>query len=161
MILHSRQMGRLEVADASLLHCAGGLVGFEEYTKYYLAEVPGYGPFLWLMSAEEPDLGFAVADPQLFYPGRYEVNLGEGERDSLDLQPGDTISVFVIVSIMDGGRMITANLKGPVVLNTRNRICRQVVIYNPAYPMRQPLLAPGQDRVPCVETAHGRVAARG
>jgi flagellar assembly factor FliW len=161
MILHSKIMGSLEVEDASLLFCAGGLVGFEEYKKYYLADVPGYGPFLWLMSAEEPDLGFAVADPQLFYPGRYEVNLGECERDALDLHPGDTISVFVIVSIMDGGRVITANLKGPVVLNTRNRICRQVVIYNPAYPMRQPMLVPGQERIPLAVSARGRVAARG
>jgi flagellar assembly factor FliW len=161
MILQSKTMGRLEVDDASLLYCAGGLVGFEEYKRYYLAEVPEYGPFLWLMSADEPDLGFAVADPQLFYPGEYEVNLGEADRDALDLQPGDTISVFVIISVLDGGRRISANLKGPVVLNTRNRMCRQVVIYNPAYSVRQSLLTPGEERIPLVECARGRVAARG
>jgi flagellar assembly factor FliW len=161
MILHSKMLGRLKVDDGSLLYCADGLVGFEEYQKFYLAEVPEYGPFLWMMSAEEPDLGFAVADPQLFFPGRYEVSLGDAERDALDLQPGDTISIFVIISIMDGGRRITANLKGPVILNTRNRMCRQVVIYNPAYSMRQPLLVPGEERTPLAESARGRVAARG
>lgn len=158
-MLHSKMLGRLEVDEASLLYCAGGLVGFEEYKKYYLAEVPEYGPFLWMMSAEEPDLGFAVADPQLFFPGHYEVILGECEREALDLRPGDSISIFVIVSILDGGRLITANLKGPVVLNTRNRICRQVVIYNPAYPMRQPLLAPPVERTPFAASARGRAAA--
>jgi flagellar assembly factor FliW len=160
MILHSKTLGRLEVDDGSLLYCADGLVGFEEYQRFYFAEVPEYRPFLWLMSAEEPDLGFAVADPQLFFPGRYEVSLGDGERDGLDLQPGDTISIFVIVSISDSGRRITANLKGPVILNTRNRMCRQVVIYNPAYSMRQPLLVPGEERIPFAESARGRVAAR-
>jgi flagellar assembly factor FliW len=161
MILHSKTLGRLEVDNGSLLYCTDGLVGFEEHKKYFLAEVPEYGPFLWMMSVEEPDLGFAVADPQLFFPGHYEVNLGECDRDALDLQPGDTISIFLIVSIMDGGRRITANLKGPVVLNTRNRICRQVVIYNPAYSMRQPLLVPSEERIPLAENARGRVAARG
>jgi flagellar assembly factor FliW len=159
MILHSKTLGRLEVGDSSFLYCTDGLVGFEEYKKYYLAEVPEYGPFLWMMSVEEPDLGFAVADPQLFFPGHYEVSLGECDRDGLDLQPGDTISIFVIVSIMDGGRRITANLKGPVVLNTRNRICRQIVIYNPAYSMRQPLLVPSEERIAFAENARGRVAA--
>jgi flagellar assembly factor FliW len=159
MILHSKSLGRLEVDDGSLLYCTDGLVGFEEYKQYYLAEVPEYGPFLWLMSVEEPDLGFAVADPQLFFADRYEVNLGDCDRDALDLQAGDTVSIFVIVSIMDGGRRITANLKGPVVLNTRNRICRQVVIYNPAYATRQPLLVPGDVQIPFAESARGRVAA--
>jgi flagellar assembly factor FliW len=161
MILQSKTMGRIEVDDGSLLYCADGLVGFEENKKYYLAEVNEYGPFLWLMSADEPDLGFAVADPQLFFPGHYEVNLGEADRDAIDLQPGDTVSIFVIVSIMEGGRRITANLKGPVVLNTRNRMCRQVVIYNPAYSVRQPLLGPSEDRVTVAEGARARVAARG
>jgi flagellar assembly factor FliW len=113
------------------------------------------------MSAEEPDLGFAVADPQLFFPGQYEVHLGEADRDALDLQPGDTISIFVIVSVTDGGRRITANLKGPVVLNTRNQMCRQVVIYNPAYSVRQSLLAPGEERIPLSPSARGRVVTRG
>lgn len=161
MILHSKTLGTLEVDDGSLLYCSDGLVGFEEHKKYYLAEVPDYGPFLWMMSVEEPDLGFAVADPQLFFPGHYEVVLGEAEREALDLQPGDDISIFVIISIMDGGRRITANLKGPVVLNTRNRICRQVVIYNPAYSMRQPLLVPSEERISYAESTRGRVAARG
>jgi flagellar assembly factor FliW len=161
MILHSKTMGRVEVDDRSLLYCAEGLVGFEEYKKFYLAKVPEYGPFLWLMSADEPDLGFAVADPQLFFPGRYDVVFGDADRDSLDLQPGDTVSIFVIVSIMEGGRRITANLKGPVVLNTRNRMCRQVVIYNPAYAVRQPLLTPGEERILVAESARGRMVARG
>ena len=161
MILHSKTLGRLEVDDGSLLYCTDGLVGFEEHKNYYLAEVPEYRPFLWMMSVEEPDLGFAVADPQLFFPGHYEVNLGEAERGALDMQPGDTMSIFVLVSIIDGGRQIVANLKGPVVLNTRNRICRQVVIYNPAYAVRQPLLVPSEERIPFAESARGRVAARG
>ena len=161
MILHSKELGRLEVDDGSVLYCNNGLVGFEEHKRFYLAEVPEYDPFLWMMSVAEPEVGFAVADPRLFFPGHYEVNLGECDRDALDLQPGDTISVFLIVSITDGGRQITANLKGPVVLNTRNRICRQVVIYNPAYSMRQPLLGPSVERIPLAEIACERVAARG
>ena len=152
MILHSKTLGRFEVEDSSLLYCADGLRrvrGVQEVLSW--PRSPEYGPFLWLMSVDEPDLGFAVADPQLFFPGRYEVNLGDADRDALDLQPGDTISIFVIVSITDGGRRITANLKGPVVLNTRNRMCRQVVIYNPSYSVRQPLLAPGEERIPVAD----------
>ena len=161
MILCSKTMGQIEVDDGAFLYFADGLVGFEDQKKFYLAEVSEFHPFLWLMSADEPDLGFAVADPQLFFPEHYEVNLGEADRDALDLHTGDTISVFVIVSIMDGGRRITANLKGPVVMNMRNRICRQVVIYNPAYSVRQPLLAPGDERIPMVDGARRRAAARG
>jgi flagellar assembly factor FliW len=70
------------------------------------------------------------------------VPLGDSDKDALEFQPGDAVSIFVIVSSADGGRKVTANLKGPVVVNNRNRMAKQVVIYNPAYSVRQSWLGP-------------------
>ena len=162
MILRSRTIGEIRVEEDSVLYFADGLVGFEDLKKFVLAEVQEFQPFMWLVAVDEPEIGFAIADPQFFYPDRYEVPLGESDKDVLDLQTGDTVSIFVIVSIADAGRRITANLKGPVVLNTRNRMCKQVVIYNPAYSVRQAALAPQIDRseIPGA-IARDRAEARG
>jgi flagellar assembly factor FliW len=161
MILHTDVLGEIRVDDESVLYLADGLLGFEELKRYILAEVEEYLPFLWLISVEEPRIGFAIADPQLFYGPPYEVALSQADKEVLDLQTGDTVSVFVIVSIADAGRRITANLKGPVVLNTRNRLGKQVVVYSPSYSVRQsPLVV--QEQVPLAAVAHrGRVSARG
>jgi flagellar assembly factor FliW len=160
MILRSRILGEVPVDEKSVLYLPDGLLGFEDLKRYILAEVEEFVPFLWLISVDEPDIGFGIADPQLFYPSRYEVSLSEADKDVLDLQPGDTISIFVIVSMAEGGRRITANLKGPVVLNTRNRLGKQVVVYSPSYSVRQGLLVSEQP-VPVAEMAmRGRAVAR-
>lgn len=153
MILRSNTIGEIEVQDDAVLFFPDGLVGFSELNHYILADVEEFRPFLWLLSVDEPDIGFAIADPQLFYNDRYEVTLSEADRDVLDLQPGDTVSIFVIVSISEGGKRITANLKGPVVLNARNRLCKQLVVYSPAYSIRQNVLSLEHERVPVMETA--------
>ncbi len=159
MILRSRTIGQIEVAEDSVLFCTEGLVGFEDLKRFILAEPEEFLPFYWLISVDEPEIGFAIADPQLFFAERYEVPLGDSDKDALDLQPGDTVSIFVIVSITEGGSRITANLKGPMVLNTRNRMCRQVVIYNPAYSVRQPLLDQEVARPTIHAVARDRAAA--
>jgi flagellar assembly factor FliW len=163
MILRSRFFEQIEVDEKSVLYLPDGLLGFEDLKHYILAEVEEFRPFLWLVSVDDPEIGFAISDPQLFFGRPYEVGLSDADKDVLELQTGDEISVFVIVSIWDGGRKITADLKGPVVLNTRNRLTKQVVIYNPAYSVRQPLLTvqEGGAREAALSTARDRMAAQG
>ena len=162
MILRNKALGEIQVDEQSILYLPDGLLGFEDLKHYILVEVDDFAPFLWLLSVDEPEIGFAIADPQLFYAPVYEVSLSESDKDVLDLQPGDTISVFVIVSIADGGRRITANLKGPVVLNARNRLAKQVVVYSPSYSVRQCPLALVPEQIPLAGvTARSRASARG
>jgi flagellar assembly factor FliW len=162
MILQSRSLGEIEVKDDAVLYFPDGLLGFEDLKRYILVEVEEFRPFYWLVSVEEPEIGFAISDPQFFHHTPYEVTLSEADRDVLDLQAGDRISVLVIVSIAEGGRRISANLKGPVVLNTRNRLGKQVVVYSPSYSVRQGILAMEEPAVVATAAAvRGRAAARG
>lgn len=142
MILRSSSLGEIRVPDDAVLYFPDGILGFEEFKQYVVAEVDEFRPFLWMLATQEPDVGFAVADPRYFFAGLYEVPLSESDKDVLDWQPEDPLSVFVLVSVPEGGRRITANLKGPVVMNTRNRLAKQIVVYNPAFSVRQPLIQP-------------------
>ena len=162
MILRSKYFPDLEVDERSLVYFPDGLLGFEGLRQYAAAELAEFRPFLWLVATDAPDLGFAVSDPALFYGSGYSLNLSDADKETLDLQTGDELMVFVIVSLGEGGRRITANLKGPVVLNRRNRMAKQVVIYNPAYSVHHPLLSvtEGGRPEPRVVEA-GRLSARG
>jgi flagellar assembly factor FliW len=162
MFLSSKALGGMEIDESAILYLPDGLLGFEDLKRYVLVEVDEFLPFLWLVSVEQPEVGFAIADPQLFYGPPYEVGLSDSDKDCLDFQTGDQVSIFVIVSITDGGRKITANLKGPVVLDTRNRLGKQVVVYSPSYSVRQGLLTVEEDRVPVAGIAsRGRSVAQG
>ena len=162
MILRSPMLGEIQATEDSIRYFADGLMGYEDLKRYALAEPDDFEPFLWMVSVDDPRVAFALAEPELFYAGRYDVPLGDSDKDVLDLHPGDTVSVFVLVSTLDGGRRITANLKGPVVVNDRNRLGKQVVIYNPAYSVRQAWLGSTSsgEHAP-VAVVMDRTAARG
>jgi flagellar assembly factor FliW len=131
-------MGALEVPDDAAIYLPDGLLGFEDLKRYVLVDGPEPGPIRVLISVEDPDVLFAVVDPVKILGEAYSVSLADSDRDLLDLQSDDPISTFVLLSTADQDDGFTANLKGPVVLNTRNRVAKQVVVYNPAYSFRHP-----------------------
>jgi flagellar assembly factor FliW len=138
MKVRTNMMGTVEVSEDATLYVPDGLFGFEDLKRYVVTEVESLSPFRLLISTEDPEVAFAVADPRLILEP-YSVPLADSDRDLLDLQADDRISMFVLLSTSDTGDGFTANLKGPVVLNTRNRVAKQVVVYNPAYSFRHPL----------------------
>jgi flagellar assembly factor FliW len=129
-------VGSVEVSEDARTYLPDGLLGFEDLKKFAIVEIEGLLPFRWLVSEEDPTVAFVIVSPYVVYGDKYKVKLAESDRDILDLAPEDTTEMFVLVSLSDETHGITANLKGPVVLNTQNRVAKQVVVYNPAYSFR-------------------------
>ena len=132
----SDAVGSVEVSEDQRIYVPDGILGFEDLKKFAIVEVEGLGPFRWLVSEEDSTVAFVIVSPYVVYGEDYKIRLAESDRDILDLAPEDTTEMFVLVSMSDEAHRITANLKGPVVLNTQNRVAKQVVVYNPAYSFR-------------------------
>jgi len=162
MKIDTQEWGSIEVDEESVMHFQDGLLGFEDLRNFVFVETEEYKPFIWFLSVDDPDIGFAVADPFYFTAKPYELNLSEADEEMLDLEDGDSIAVFVIVSIEDLGRKITGNLKAPIVLNARNRLAKQVIQYSSTFSVHQPILnrkvVPQQDAVEC-ESAETEIVA--
>jgi flagellar assembly factor FliW len=139
MQVRTKVWGVLEVPEERLVHMANGPLGFEDLRRFVLIEQEELKPFLWLLSVDDPETGFAVADPHYFHPGAYPLMLSEIDEAMLDLAEADNLSVFAIVTVQPDGEA-TANLKGPIVFNPRNRLARQVVAYGSSLSVRQPML---------------------
>ena len=137
MNVRTLEWGTLEVSEDRLVHFPEGLLGFEELRRFALVELEEYHPFLWLISTDDPEVSFPLADPRYFHEGGYAVHLSPVDEQRLDLRAGDSVAVFVVVTV-DPQRGVTANMRGPVVLNTRNRIARQVITYGAGLTLRQP-----------------------
>lgn len=138
MIVQTREWGPLEVSEEQLVQIPEGLFGFEGLHRFVLADIEECRPFLWLLSVEDPDVGFALADPGYFQESDYHLNLLPSDEQRLGIAEGDTLAVFAIVT-MDAQRRVTANLRGPVVLNTRTRVGRQIIAYGAGVALRQPV----------------------
>src|SRR2546423_370550 len=117
-----------------------GLLGFERVKHYTLLASAEEAPFLWLQMVEDPNLAFLVVSPSVVL-SCYEPDISEEEVKFLDLADPKEAWVFNIVTVYPDGKA-TVNLKGPIVVNRRTLIGKQVVPLNAAcYSLQHPVAA--------------------
>lgn len=134
MMIESNRFGQIEVSEDRILEIKGGLLGFPNLSKFILLDDqqdPGL-PFKWLISIEDPEYGFLVTDPGIFF-NDYVFDLSEEHRKLLDIQNEDDVSVVTMLTIPSDPKMITTNLRGPIVVNSRTLVGTQIVLSNTNY----------------------------
>ncbi|HET9986189.1 MAG TPA: flagellar assembly protein FliW [Longimicrobiales bacterium] len=146
------------IADAPVLPLAGrpdlaaeadrpilfprGLLGFPECREFHLTATARPG-FFWLRSLEHPALRFLLVDPFLYFDG-YSVELAD--HDVGELAAGDSSEIAILATVTlprTAADRCTANLQGPIAINARRRVARQLVLPDSTFGLRCPLdLAP-------------------
>jgi flagellar assembly factor FliW len=115
-----------------------GLLGFEQFKSFALVTNPEEEPFLWLQVVAEPKLAFLVISPFVVVPD-YQPDISEEDAGSLGLQSPEETLIFNIVTV-HGAQQATVNLKGPIVLNRRTLVAKQIIPINaPNLPVAHPL----------------------
>ena len=139
MRIRSMHLGEIEGREEDVLHIPEGVIGFEGRQDFLRVDDPEIWPFVWLVATEDPDLAFAVTDPAHILHEPYELTIGEPEREALDLQESDCVEVLLLLSPTEAPGRFTANLKGPLVVNLRNRRAKQLLLYSARLPLRHPV----------------------
>lgn len=109
-----------------------GLIGFAEFTRAELLYIPEHLPFLWMKLENKAGdaVHFVVVEPGSVLP-EYAPELFDADAAGLDLRDPAEAMVLNIVTL-EQQRPLEAkvNLIGPIVVNRRTRIGRQLVISN-------------------------------
>jgi flagellar assembly factor FliW len=153
--VQSEKLGEIEVDEAKVLTFPHGLLGFDDMRRFALVDTHDSGFYFWLQSLDDPGLAFLTAVPWPFFPG-YEFELPDADRDALGLvepdedasdadNPTMVLCLLTVDSPVDdhSSHEITANLLGPLVINTATRVGRQVVLVDGDFTTRAPLVAAG------------------
>jgi len=115
-----------------------GMLGFEQMKDYSLLANPSEEPFAWLQVTGDSSITFVVVNPFIAVPD-YQPNIPQQDVEFLGLQDENDALLLNIVTLHGSGRA-TVNLKGPIVINRRTRIGKQVVIANATdYSVQHPL----------------------
>ena len=143
VLVESSRLGAFEVDDDRVVRIDTGLLGIPSSTGYVVVE-PGDddSPYFWLQSVDEPDVAFLATTPWDFFPD-YELVLRDDDLELLALRRTEDAEVFLLLTVHRDGEQvqdITANLLGPVVVNTATRRARQLVLENAAYTTRASLV---------------------
>jgi flagellar assembly factor FliW len=108
-----------------------GLIGFKDFTRGELLYVPDHLPFLWLkLQRGAESVHFIVVEPAGLVPG-YIPELFDADAEGLALKDASEAMVLNIVTLRQQNPLdATINLVGPIVMNRRTRVARQLVISN-------------------------------
>ncbi|MEY2407997.1 MAG: flagellar assembly factor FliW [Verrucomicrobiota bacterium] len=132
--------GRTRGNEPGVLRLPGGLLGFEQAKNYILLGSPEEAPFLRLQMNEEPRLAFLAIEPSVAVDG-YQPDLSDEDTEFLALEKPEDALLFNIVTLHRDGTA-TVNLKGPIVVNRRTLIGRQIIPLNSAEYSLQHALGP-------------------
>lgn len=145
--IETPRFGAIDVPDDAVYRFPDGLLGFGDLREYALLDNPGGGPFKWLQSLERPALAFVTANPADFFPA-YHLALRKEELAAIELDDAKDGYVLTILTIAPKIEESTANLQGPIILNTKKRLGKQIVLSDPQWTTRHRLL-PGGGTEPC------------
>jgi len=145
LTVNTSRFGDVQVDAAKVITLAKGIIGFPDDKQYVLIKHQPESPLFWLQSVTNPELAFVVVMPALFKPD-YKVPVNPPLLHSLDAANPAEIQVYVLVTVPPGRpEKMTANLKGPLLINPTSRLGQQIVLDDPAYPIKYSL-------VPAIET---------
>jgi flagellar assembly factor FliW len=127
-----------ETNEMNVILIPFGLLGFERVKNYVLLTRPEEDPFLWLQMVGDAKQAFLVVAPH-FILADYSPDLSDLDVAFLELNDPSEAFVLNIVT-MRGNGQATVNLKGPIVINRRTLVGKQIIPVNAAqYAIRHPL----------------------
>ena len=116
-IISTFQFGKIEVAEKHVFCFDEGILGFEHLRDFVLISEEQTNPFKWLISLEEPAIGFPLLSPwhiDLEYNPKIDVNF-------------DDEVVMVVVTLENEKGSMTANMKAPLIFDVKEQKGKQII----------------------------------
>ncbi|HLE87986.1 MAG TPA: flagellar assembly protein FliW [Candidatus Brocadiaceae bacterium] len=137
--LSTNDFGNLSIEKENIITFEQGLLGFEELKQFAIIDLEECLPFEWLVSVEDPIVAFPILNPTLFFSD-YKPSLSKDDLISLNIKKEKEVEMFCIVTLDKKPENVTLNLKGPILINMKNKMGKQVVLAEDYYSLNQLLI---------------------
>lgn len=127
------------MSDLPVITLTQPLPGFPELHDFALVRLDPASPLTSLSSVQQPDVRFLVVPPVLFFPD-YAPEVSADVVDDLQIAAAEDVLLLVLLTAGESLASTTANLAAPLLVNTRTRRARQVVLGDPTLPLAASLL---------------------
>lgn len=128
MKIETRYFGEVEFEEKDIIKFPTGIVGFIEYEKYILINFKSenYAMFC-LQGIEEDSPVFIVFNPFEIIDD-YQPQISDADMRELNCSDEDSLEYYVIANVTNPMENTVVNLKSPIVVNTENRLAKQVIM---------------------------------
>ena len=136
MEIISPMHGKFIYEEKEIINFSKGIPGFENFKKYIIKDFLEASPFRLLQSIENSELGFVIISPFEILED-YEIKINEEITKKLNIIKEKEVLLYSIVSLNSDIEKITANLKGPLVININNNMGEQYILDKDKYNIRE------------------------
>lgn len=140
MKINTLRFGTIEIDKSEIITVPEGIIGFPDIKRYVILDMGKDTPFKLFQAVDEPTVGFIIIDPILFKPD-YKVKIRKEDIYSLSAENLNEIVTAVIVTIPEDLYKMTANLRGPLLINLKRRLARQLVLSDDTYNTRHLIIS--------------------
>lgn len=139
------KFGKVEIDPETIIKFERGILGFPEYKRYVVLDPDASSPLKLLQCIDNASLAFIVTNPSFWKPD-YEIQIFKHDLEDIEATEADVdaIAYFVIVTIPANPKKMTANLKGPLLINSVKKAGKQLVLDSQKYSLKYRLI-PGSD----------------
>lgn len=128
IIIDTRDFGKQEIQEETVITFPNGIFAFESITKYALLSPLGEEASpMWLQNIESPAPCFIVFKPKELL-NNYEPILSEDDLKVIQYEDGEKLEFLSIAVIPEDYKKTTINLKSPIVINRNKAIAIQVIL---------------------------------
>lgn len=146
ILIQTKPFGEIEIDERQVIDFPEGILGFDFIKKFVILDSDENTPFKWMQAFSEPNLAFIIIQPAFFIPD-YELAVSQNDYEAVGVACNDTGSeeaddllIFSIVTIPSNATEMTANLQGPVIINPKKKLGRQVISLNDKYTVKHRIL---------------------
>lgn len=116
-----------DTSTDAVIEFDSGIPGFPRSRRFRLVATGEDSAFQVLESLDEEGVAIIVTEPWLWF-AEYGPELGDADRAALGIDDAADAAVVCTVTVDAEAQRAWANLRAPIVINTRSRTGRQVVL---------------------------------
>lgn len=140
--VETKMYGTMQVSIKQKIIFEEGLYGFEKLSVFYLLDTEDGGPFYYLQSGEDKDLLFILINPYIFKKD-FVLDVRKEDLNKIGIskeEDAEKMLVFSIVTILENSKGMTANLLGPILINTDKKVGIQALSLVEGYSTKHNIL---------------------
>ena len=123
MKIKTTRFGEIEFPESDIITFPDGILGFPRENKYVFIDTNPDGLLKWLQSLNDPELAFVVCDPTII-DSEYLSKIKGCINNKI---------VVVIMCIPEDYTKMTANMKGPILIDKNTKEAEQIVLVDPEF----------------------------
>lgn len=141
MTIETKVFGEVTIDDNKIIHFENGIVGFPDLTDFaliYDEEKGNDAGIRWLQSLQEPAFAMPVMDPLLVLETYNPVVDEEVLKPIGELDVNEML-VLVTVTVPKDLKLMSVNLRAPLVINVKERKAVQIILDGEEYKIKFPI----------------------